>query len=365
MDFTEIQTLIEDQGRAFEAFKADHNAALDEQAQRIAALQTAGAHRPGAIDKPNLAQSADFKAMRDFMRGARAEMTGSNGPDGGYTVPKEVDSTIHDQLVSISPMRSIARVVQTSTRDYHTLIGTRGTTTGWVGEEGERTETDTPNLADIVPPSGEVFAYPFATNWLLDDAAFELDAWLRDNVTTEIALQEGQAFISGDGVNKPRGLLTYTAASPHPLGTIGEVETGAAADITPDGLIDVVYNLAAPYRQGAAFLMNSATAGKVRKMKLADGTYIWQPSLIVGQPATILGYPVVIDESMPDVAADATPISFGNFKRGYLITDRTGISVVRDNVTKPGWTKFYFAKRVGGCIADIKALRLLRVKQSG
>lgn len=360
MDMTKITALIEEQGKAFEAFKTEHQEALDDQAMRIAGLQIGSQESNVARGMRN--NNPAFTEFRDFMRnGVRAELSGSSNPDGGYAVPKEVDGAIHDQLISLSPMRSIARVVRTTSRDYHTLIGARGTTSGWVGEEDNRTATESPELVDVAPPSGEVYAYPSATNWVLDDAQFDLAAWLQDNVATELAYQEGLAFTAGNGSKKPKGILDYTGTGDHELGPIQTVKSGAASTLTVDGLIDLVYDLAAPYRANAVFLLNSRTAGEVRKLKDGSGNLIWQPGLQQGQPGMILGHAVVIDESMPDVAVNARPVAFGDFKRGYLITDRGSISVIRDQVTKPGWTKFYFAKRVGGAVTDPAALRLQKI----
>lgn len=356
----EIVALIEDQGRAFDEFKRDHQAALDEQAMKIAGLQIGPQDPETARGARN--NSPAFRDLHNYMRsGIRAELTGSSDQNGGYAVPREVDTAIRDQLVSLSPMRSIARVVSTTSRDYHTLVGARGTTSGWVGEEDARNPTNSPELVDVAPPSGEVYAYPSATNWILDDTQFDLEAWLRDNVSTEIAYQEGLAFISGNGSKKPKGILDYTGTGDHELGPIQTVKSGSASELTVDGLIDLVYDLAAPYRANAVFIANSKTAGEIRKLKDGSGNLIWQPGLQLGQPGMILGHSMVIDESMPDVAANATPVAFGDFKRGYLITDRGTMSVIRDQVTKPGWTKLYFAKRVGGAVTDPAAIRLQKV----
>ncbi len=365
----EIVALIEKSGQDYEAFRARYDkrqgeieAAIDDANSKLAALQVGGAG--GAYTSTGL--KAAFTDVRDFMRaGVRSELTGSTPSDGGYSVPKEVDAHIHDVLTSLSPMRRIARVVQTQTRDYHTLVGARGATTGWVGEEDTRAATASPQMHDIAPPSGEIYAYPSATNWVLEDASFNIETWLHDNVLTEIAIKEGEAFVDGDGSKKPRGFLQYTAADSHPLGQVETVVSGAAAGIKLDGLIDLVYSLPAPYRQaGATWVMNSKSAGEIRKIKDGNGNYIWQPALVAGQPDSILGFPVTIEEAMPDVDAGALPVAFGAFGLGYLITDRTGMKVVRDNVTKPGWTKFYFYRRTGGAVTDANAIKVLRVAAS-
>ncbi len=200
---------------------------------------------------------------------------------------------------------------------------------------------------------------------LIDDADFNLENWLTTELGSEFERQEGIAFIAGDGVNKPRGFLTYVAGgvseAEHPGGPIATTPSGNASAITPDALIKLVYGLRSPYRQGATWLMNSNSASAVSQFKDAGGNYLWRPSIIEGQPPTLLGYPVTIDESMPDIAANALPIAFGNFRLGYVINDRTGIRVLRDPFTAKPYVGFYTTKRVGGGVMDPNAIRILKI----
>jgi HK97 family phage major capsid protein len=232
---------------------------------------------------------------------------------------------------------------------------------GWVGETAARPITTSSSLAPIVFATGEIYAMPAATQRLLDDSAINVEQWLVQSIEKEFNRQEGIAFLSGDGVNKPAGLLTYAAggvnAATHPGGAI----TVATAAITVDSLIDFMYGLAAPYRQNATWLMSSLTAAFLSKMKDADGNLIWRESLIVGQPSTLLGRPVEIDEGMPGPVAGAAAIAFGDFKAGYVINDRVGTRILRDPFTNKPYVNFYTTKRVGGGVLDPNAIRVLKL----
>lgn len=287
--------------------------------------------------------------------------------DGGYAVPEELDREISALLVDISPMRQLATVRQAGA-GYKKLANIRGTTSGWVGETDSRTETNTPQLADVTPPQGEIYAFPFATQRALDDLFFDVEAWLAEEVATEFALQEGIAFISGDGSDKPKGILDYpTSTDPdgtRAFGTLQVIHTGSASDLGAnpiDVLIDVVYSTKAGHRQVASWLMNSLTVGAVRKVKDQEGNYIWQPSTQAGQPATLLGYPLFEDEAMPDIAADALPIAFGDWRRGYEIVDIMGTRVLRDPYTNKPYVGFYTTKRVRGGVINSEAIKLVKV----
>jgi HK97 family phage major capsid protein len=213
--------------------------------------------------------------------------------------------------------------------------------------------------------AGEIYANPAITANLLDDADFDMAAWLALQLADEFAKQEGPAYIAGDGVNKPNGLLTYatggTAAALHPGGAIEVINSGAAATVVPDGLIDFVYKLSAPYRQGASWLMASTTAAAIRKLKDGQDNYLWEPNYTKDGTDTLLGYPVEIDENMPAIAAGAIPIAFGNFKRGYIINDRQGTRILRDPYTNKPYVNFYTTKRVGGGLQDPNAFKLMKI----
>ena len=289
--------------------------------------------------------------------------------DGGYAVPRAIDALIARELIEISPIRALAQVVETGTSGYRKLVATGGTASGWVSETAGRPETATPDFAEIAPPTGELYANPAASQAMLDDAAFDLEAWLASEIAMEFARAEGAAFVHGTGVNQPRGFLDAPKSEEfdgdRPFGALQYIGTGDAAGFGPNPdarLIDLVHTMKAGHRQGAAFVMNSATLASVRKLKTADGAFLWQPGLVAGQPDRLLGYPVVEAEDMPDVATGAFPIAFGNFRAGYLIAERTATQVLRDPFTNKPFVHFYATKRVGGQVLDSAAIKLLKIE---
>ena len=207
---------------------------------------------------------------------------------------------------------------------------------------------------------------PAATQTLLDDAIVNIDEWLADEVETAFATQEGAAFVNGDGVNKPKGFLASdtVAESAWQWGKLGFIGTGVSAafpqDDPSDKLVDLIYALKAGYRQNASFVMNRRTQSVIRKFKDADGNYLWQPPAILGQPATLMSFPVVEAEDMPDIAEDGFAVAFGDFRRGYLVVDRAGIRVLRDPFSAKPYVLFYTTKRVGGGVQDYDAIKLLK-----
>ena len=290
-----------------------------------------------------------------------ASMSVGDNSAGGYLAPVEWDRRIHSAERAISPMRRLASVQSISVGGYTTLWSDDQAGSGWVGETAARPGTTTPAVSQLAFASGEIFANAAATQQLLDDSAIAADQWLIGVITREFARQEDVAFISGDGINKPRGLLTYVdggaSDGQHPGGNLTVVDTA----LTVDALVDASYGLASPYRQGSSWLMSSLTAAAISKLRDADGNLIWRPSLIVGQPDTILGRPVELDETMPGPEAGALAIAFGNFELGYQIVDRIGVRVLRDPYTNKPFVNFYCTKRVGGGVLDPNAIRLLRI----
>jgi HK97 family phage major capsid protein len=287
---------------------------------------------------------------------------------GGLAVPREIDAVIGQVLAAASPIRAIAQVVEVGSANYRRLFTTSGVVSGWVAETAGRPETETPDFAEIAPPMGELYANPAASQAMLDDAAFDVEAWLGAEIGREFARAEGLAFVSGDGINKPRGFLTgpvaATADAARAFGTLQFVTSGAAgafaASNPQDRLIDLVHALASPYRQGAVWVMNSATLARIRKFKTSDGAFIWQPGLGPDQPQTLLGYRVVEVDAMPDIAADSLSIGFGNFQAGYLIAQRTETTVLKDPYSNKPYVHFYATRRVGGAVLDSHAIKLMR-----
>jgi HK97 family phage major capsid protein len=299
----------------------------------------------------------------------KAALTTQSDPDGGYLVPFEMESTIDRVLARVSAVRGLATVRPISTATYKKLINKAGTTSGWVSERQARAETNPPQLVELAFEAMELYAEPAATQNLLDDSVLDIGAWLADEVAIEFAEQEGAAFVSGSGVGKPKGILSYkTAADGANLafGSVGYVVTGQAATLAADpagldAFIDLTYGLKQGYRNNASWLMNRFTAGKVRKLKDSQGHYQWEPSSKVGEPPTLLGYPLADDDNMPDIAANAFPVAFADFKRAYVIVDRIGIRVLRDPYTSKPNVLFYTTKRVGGGIQKHEAIKLLKI----
>ncbi|RJF91530.1 phage major capsid protein [Sphingomonas cavernae] len=367
---------------SFDAVMAQ--AAIEELREEVGAL---GAKVDGAViaaARPALegAKAEREPARRAFVDGYLRKgieggvelksFVGTTGADGGYAVPHEIDAVIDATLKSISPIRSIANVVKVGSAGYRKLVTRGGTPSGWVSETAARPETDTPDFAEIAPPMGELYANPAASQAMLDDAAFDVESWLAGEVATEFARAEGVAFISGNGTSKPRGFLSGTitneADGVRAFGTLQYVASGAAgafaASNPQDRLIDLIQALRSPYRQGAVFVMNSATLSVIRKFKTADGAFLWAPGLVEGRPDTLLGYPVVETEDMPDVAANSLSVAFGNFKAGYLIAERSETQILRDPYSNKPFVHFYATKRVGGAVTNSEAIKVMKFAAS-
>jgi HK97 family phage major capsid protein len=344
---------------------------VDEVKARLDRVSRAAA-RP-ALDGAR-ADTPEVKGFVDgyLRKGREAEVksiSGINPGDGGYAVPKEIDVLIASQLKQFSPIRQIAQVVQVGTSDYRKLVTNGGTASGWVAETDARVETVTPTFQEVAPPMGELYANPAATQTMLDDAAFDLEGWIASEIATEFARAEGTAFVNGSGVNQPKGFLTAPTSlsvdAARPFGTLQYVASGDAAGFGTDPeaeLIDLIHTLKAGHRQGASWVMNSATMAEVRKLKTADGALMWQPGLVEGQPDRLLGYPLIEAEDMPDIAGGAFPIAFGNFKAGYLIAERNATTILRDPFTNKPFVHFYATKRIGGLVLDSDAIKLLKIE---
>lgn len=289
-----------------------------------------------------------------------------SGPDGGYLAPPTVEGEILRRLANASPIRALATVRTISSGTYKKAFSKTGPASGWVSETAARPQTGTPVLAELNFPAMELYAMPAATQTLLDDAIVNIDQWIAEEVESAFAEQEGAAFVNGDGVDKPKGFLAYptVAEANWSWGNIGVLSTGVAggfpAENPSDRLIDLVYALKAGYRQNAAFVMNRKTQGAIRKFKDDNGYYLWQAPASAGAPATLLGFPVMEAEDMPDIAADAVSVAFGDFRRGYLVVDRAGVRILRDPYSAKPHVLFYTTKRVGGGVQDFDAIKGLK-----
>jgi HK97 family phage major capsid protein len=359
---------------SFEQFEDDGVAALKAELDVLKAKIASGAiqgQRP-ALDGVK-SQDANVFSEQYLRRGIEAGLEtkaigNSSDSIGGYAVPREIDEQIDSTLNAISPIRSIANVVKVGSAGYRKLIASGGTPSGWAGYEADRPETGTPTFTEIVPASGELYANPAASQQMLDDAMFDVEAWLAQEIATEFARAEGSAFVNGTGLNQPLGFLSSPTSAAldgaRPMGTLQTIGTGVSGAFAPsdpeDVLIDLVQALRSPYRQGAVFVMNSATAAEIRKFRTADGAFMFQPSLSAGQPATLLGYPLIEAEDMPDIAAGSLSIAFGNFKAGYVIAERNATTILRDPYTHKPYVHFYATKRVGGQVVNSESIKLLQ-----
>lgn len=298
------------------------------------------------------------------------ELSVGSDPDGGYTAPVEWDRRITDALAEVTPMRRYAGVQRVTGQGFKHLYNLHGTGSGWVGETDARPETDTPKFGEYEFAFGELYANPGVTQRILEDSEIDIAAWLAQEVNLKFSQEEGVAFLSGDGVNKPKGVLMYDAAAEaalpvnrrHPLGAIEETNSGDANGLTPDGLVNLIYESPTDrVTAGSRFYMNRKTHSAVRLMKDGQGNFLWQPPFQLGQPATLLGYGLAEMNGMPDVAADAIPVMFGDMSEGYRIFDRVGVQVLRDPYTAKPFVLFYTRKRVGGGLWNPEYLRYHRI----
>lgn len=375
MDLKSFGDMLEKQGEAFEAFVARTKSEADDLRAYVESLEV-------KMNRDSLGGGGSFtskdmreakQAIKAFAQGdnmALKSMSGTSGPDGGFTVPTILSNEITSQLADFSPMRRLARVVNVAKGDYQHVVNRRGMTTGRAGENSTRSATATPNLATVSPPGGEIYAYPTVTNWLLQDSNYDLGSFITSQAAEEFALTEGDNFINGAGSARARGFLTSdvsTAAdASRPFGTLQYIATGVsgdfAASLKGDKLIDLKTSLRPIYRQGpgVGWLMSSTTASVIQKFKDGQNNYLWREGLAAGDPATLLGYPVFECEDMPEIGADTFSVAFGNWQRGYLIVDKGTDMIIRDQITAPGFTKFYMSRRVHGSVLDSNAIKLLK-----
>lgn len=388
-DALDVKATVEALNKAFADFKTEHTKQLDDMKRgtndalqalkvdainaHISELQTAvdqattkmAAMEMGAAGARPVKDKEYSDAFQAHMRrgDVQAALNKGAATDGGYTAPVEWDRTITDKLVIVSPMRDLCSVQPVGGAGYSKLINLRGTGSGWVGETDARPGTNTPQFALQGYSWGELYANPSATQQMLDDSEINLEQWLAGEVETEFAYQENKAFVSGDGDKKPRGLLTYAAGGTnlHPLGGIAITASGAVGGITGDAIMDLVYALPSAFTNAARFALNRNTHLKVRKLKDGQGNYLWQPSLVAGQPATLAGYGLAEVPDMPDVATNALSVAFGDFKRAYKILDRVGVRVLRDPFTNKPYISFYTTKRVGGGLENPECMKFMKI----
>jgi HK97 family phage major capsid protein len=364
-------TLLEEKVARIDQAVGAAQARLDRVMSEARRPQLAGGEPASVATAPEAKAAFDgyIRTGRDLGLELKAGLSSASG-SGGYVVPPETERAIERRLMAGSPMREICTVRTVGSGVFRKPVSTAGIASGWVAETAARPETDPATLALLEFPAADLYANPAATQSLLDDAMINLDEWLASEVEDAFAAQETTAFVTGDGVNKPKGFLSYAivADAGHAWGDIGYVASGSAgafAGSNPsDRLIDLIYSPKAQYRPNGRFVMNRKTVGAVRKFKDADGNYIWSPATRPGETASLLGYPVTEIETMPDIAANSAAIAFGDFQRGYLIVDRAGVRVLRDPYSAKPYVLFYTTKRVGGGVQNFDAIKVMKFSAS-
>ena len=363
----------------FRDFSNGVNAKLQEQDDRMTKLD----RKTMTHARPMLAKAANEDAPHqkafaaylrsgddDALRGLDLEgkaMSSAVAADGGYLVDPQTADRIQGTLSSTASIRSIATIVNVEATSYDVLIDHSEMGAGWASETGAANETATPQIERISIPLHELSALPKASQRLLDDSAFDIEGWLATRIADKFARSEAAAFINGNGVDKPRGLLDYptVANATWNWGNLGYVASGTLGGLTQaEPLIDLVYALGAEYRANACFVMNSKTAGHLRKLKDNDGRFIWSDGLAMAEPARLMGYPVMIAEDMPDIADNTTAIAFGDFAAGYTVAERPDLRVLRDPFSAKPHVLFYATKRVGGAVSDFAAIKLMKFAAS-
>ena len=378
----EVKTAMAGFMNAFNGFQDDVKKSLQQQEERLTMLdrKTMTYARPALsahaeLDVPHkkafgaYLRSGDDDGLRGLVLDGKA-MSTAVAADGGYLVDPQTADTIRSMLVSTSSLRAISNVVQVEATSFDVLIDRSEVGSGWATEVAATSETATPTIERISIKLHELAAMPKASQRLLDDSAFDVEGWLAGKIATRFIRAEAAAFINGDGVDKPKGILlpAKVANASWTWGNLGYIATGAAADFAAtnavDCIISLVYALGADYRANATFIMNSKTAGAVRKMKDADGRFMWSDGLAASEPARLMGYAVQICEDMPDIAANAYAMAFGDFIAGYTIAERPDLRILRDPFSAKPNVLFYASKRVGGDVTDFAAIKLLKIAVS-
>ena len=338
-------------------------AALEE-AQRTLAAARLGGGLGGPVDAEHNKQILAYM-RRGTDPTVQAAMSEGTDSAGGYVVPIEWDRTITNKLKQRSPIRENARVITIGDRGFTRIYNDGVIGSGWVGETAARPETTTPGLSTLTFETGEIYANPAVTQRMLDDAGFDLEAWLTSEVDGEFAIQENIAFLSGNGTNKPYGILTYVTgaanAARHPFGAITAITAAGAAAVTGDEVLDVVASLPSERDTSSKWFMSRTTLFKIRKLKDGQGNYLWQPNYVDGQPAMLAGYPVVEVAGMPAMTTGLVPILFGDMEMSYLVVDGVGTRVLRDPLTNKPYVHFYTTKRVGGGVQNPEYMKALKM----
>lgn len=280
--------------------------------------------------------------------------------EGGFLVPPSLEMGVIDLLRELTPARMYCNVIQLASADYNKNFQLTNVAGAWRAEAGAATITTSPTFGQFTIAPHELYANPQVTLQMLEDGQFDIEAYLAEDVAQTMAVIQNTAFTVGDGSGKPNGLDQFIGASAAPQ-VIEETVIASATAVTNDELVDLVYQNKPQYRQGSIWVMNRSTLLFIRKLKDDEGRYLFERGQL-DDPAiagNLLGYPVYENEDVADMAADNNAIYFGNFKRGYTIVDRIGMSTLRNPYINPGFVEFYTRTRVGGGVEDGNALRVI------
>ncbi len=362
--------------KGFHSFKDDMSKRMNDMTTRIEGLDRKSARRPAleARAEQALPHQKAFAAyvrrgQEDELKSLDIETKGLNSAvaaEGGYLIDPRTAEQIETVLRSGASIRALSRVVQVEAGSYDVLVDHEEIGAGWLDETSAVNETSAPVIDRIAIQLHELSASPKASQRLLDDTAFDVEAWLGERIADRFLRAESAAFIDGDGVNKPKGFLTkpMVANGSWGWGSIGYAATGTSgafdANEPADAVVDLIYSLGAQYRASAAFVMNSKTAGEIRKIKDGQGRFVWTEGMSARAPALLMGYPVAIVEQMPDIAADSLSVAFGDFGHGYTVAERPDIRILRDPYSAKPHVMFYATKRVGGDVTDYAAIKVLK-----
>ena len=392
---TELVKVVDEIASTFEEYKNDNNARLEklEKNEGVAEITEKLERMDQGLDdlaavkeklelietkhnreiglSPDEQKAMEHReAFRDFMikgneDGIKAVNLGVDA-DGGHAVPEIIDTQIYQLLRDASPMRQVCTVKQVPA-DYKELVNLGvAAVGGWGGETTAPTETNTPQLAELSPKLAELWCEPRSTQWALEDMTLvDVEAWLSSEVAIAFAERENLDFTTGDNAgNTPQGLFSGTTATTdddvRAFGTFQHVAAAGTAAVTSDELIDTLYSLRAVYRTNARWMMNRLTQRDIRKLTDGQNNYLWQPGYQNDQPATLLGYPIIENEDCEDLATGVKGIAFGDYARGYVIADRRGVRVVRDELTTKPYIKFWTTKRTGSYVRDTNAIKFIQ-----
>lgn len=362
----EKRSLTDEEGKKFEELRAQADA-LEVEISRLEAVQEEERNLPGTSITGKSVTNDELRTY--ILTGERRALSTAVGADGGYTVIPELDKEVMRQMQDDSVMRQIATVRTTKSNEYKKLVSVGGAAVNHASEGDKRTETATPKLEEVEIKLNTIYAYPKTTQEILDFSEVDILGWLTSEIADTFTATEDEDFVSGDGVKKAKGFLSYPRAATgdktRPFGTLEKMVTAGAAP-TADELIDLLFKLKSKYRKNAVWVMNSGSAAALQKLKNGNGDYIWRDRLVAGSPDTLLGRPVYYLENLSDAAAGEPVLAVGDFKRGYYVVDHTtGVRTRPDNITEPGFYKVNTDKYVGGGVVDSNAIKVLEIAGSG